>query len=104
MGDFLAGIPAKSRKKIDRSLDRLKRCSLLPLLQSHEVAKLHGYDMYELIVDFEKIFYRVFFIVRAGVCYLLHGFMKKSNNTPQREIDTALGRAREVNAYLGIRA
>jgi len=103
VGVFLSGIPAKSRKKIDRSLDRLKRYGILPLLQSREAAKLHGYDMYELIVDFGKMFYRIFFIVRAGACYMLHGFMKKTNNTPQREIETALGRAEEVDAYLAIR-
>jgi phage-related protein len=104
VGEFLAGVPAKAMKKIDRSLGRLKRYGLIPLLQSREAAKLHGYDLYELIVDFNKVFYRIFFIVRAGVCYLLSGFTKKSNHTPTQEIKTALTRAKDIDAWLAVPA
>ncbi len=100
VGEFLDEAPAKARKKIDRSLDRLKGYGLIPLLQSREAAKLHGYELYELIVDFNRVFYRIFFIVRRGICYLVHGFIKKSNSTPKKEIETGLGRTRDIDKWL----
>ncbi len=35
---------------------------------------------------------RLFYGVIGGTAYLVHGFIKKSNKTPKREIDTALKR------------
>ncbi len=32
---------------------------------------------------------RIFFIIKAGSALLLHGFVKKSQKTPQREVETA---------------
>jgi phage-related protein len=38
---------------------------------------------------------RVIFCVEQGSMVLLHGFMKKSQKTPQRDIDLALKRRKE---------
>src|ERR1700712_423969 len=39
---------------------------------------------------------RVLFCIRAGKMILLHGFIKKSQNTPQGDLDLAVARKREV--------
>ena len=39
---------------------------------------------------------RVLFCVNEGRMVLLHGFVKKTQKTPRREIDLALERAKEV--------
>jgi phage-related protein len=39
---------------------------------------------------------RVLFFVGAGRMVLLHGFIKKTQKTPQRDVDLALKRKREV--------
>lgn len=39
---------------------------------------------------------RVIFCIVGGEMVLLHGFEKKSHKTPQRDIDLALGRKRDI--------
>ena len=39
---------------------------------------------------------RVIFIVKGKYAVLLHGFIKKTQKTPQKEIDLALKRARDL--------
>ena len=62
--------------------------------------ELTGCAMCELIIDFNKIRYRIFCVIRETTCWLLHFFIKKSPNTPSREIKTALMRAKELDLFL----
>lgn len=53
--------------------------------------KYMGDKVWELRVDFNKIFHRIFYFVFDGEkIILLHGFNKKTNKTPIKEINQAL--------------
>ncbi len=41
---------------------------------------------------------RLVFVVRHGAIYILHGFIKKSQLTPQADLDLARTRAKEMDA------
>ncbi len=41
---------------------------------------------------------RLVFVVRYGAIYILHGFIKKSQATPQTDLDLARTRAKEMDA------
>ena len=46
--------------------------------------------IWELRVDFDKNYYRIFYFIFDGEkIILLHGFNKKTNRTPRKEIDKA---------------
>lgn len=55
-----------------------------------------GGGLYEVRTALDGNIYRVFFCVCEGTIVLLHGFQKKTQKTPQREIDTARARKAEV--------
>jgi len=47
--------------------------------------------IWELRVDFNKKFHRIFYFIFDGKkIILLHGFNKKTNHTPQKEINKAV--------------
>jgi phage-related protein len=52
-----------------------------------------GRGLFELRIKSSRIFYC---FKPGGVIVLLHGFSKKSQKTPQREMETALRRMEEV--------
>jgi len=56
-------------------------------------SKSLGGGLFELRVKSSRIFYC---FRPGGVIVLLHGFSKKSQKTPQRELDTAFRRMQEV--------
>jgi phage-related protein len=43
----------------------------------------------ELRITFQGVEYRILYIVEAGTAVLLHGFVKKSQETPKRALDLA---------------
>jgi phage-related protein len=55
-----------------------------------------GGGLYEVRTSIDGDIYRVFFCIEGSTMVLLHGFQKKTQKTPQREIDTALVRKKEV--------
>ena len=70
--DFLAEVGNRAREPHSKSL---------------------GDGLFDLRVKSTRIFYC---FRPGGVIVLLHGFSKKSQKTPQREMDTALRRMQEV--------
>jgi len=53
-------------------------------------------DLWELKVDAKNVkFMRYLFVVRNGVFIFTNAFKKQTNETPRREIDLALQRAKE---------
>jgi phage-related protein len=54
-----------------------------------------GGGLYEVRTSLDGNIYRVFFCVEGDAMFLLHGFQKKTQKTPQREIDIALARKKE---------
>ena len=51
-----------------------------------------GKDLWEVRTTLESGIARVFFTVDGGYMILLHGFIKKSQKTPQNELKTARAR------------
>ena len=54
--------------------------------------KLKGYDLYELRIKFNNAIYRILLMIVETSSWLLHIFIKKTDYTPQKEIDIALVR------------
>ena len=54
------------------------------------VKHLRG-DIYELRIRYDKICYRIFFSYeKENIIFLTHGFVKKTDKTPSREIAAAM--------------
>lgn len=102
VGDYILGLPAKIQKKIERELELIEKYGFNFLTHSGYAKKLHGYDMYEIIVNFGSLCYRIFCVIRNTTVWLLHIFLKKTNGTPIREINTALSRSKELNLALNV--
>ena len=57
---------------------------------AQNLSKQSGMGLFELRVEFESNIYRVFFIFdRGDVVILFNGFQKKSQKTPQKELEKA---------------
>lgn len=93
-------LPPKPKKKVIKMLYLFKKYGPEFMKRAGYLKKLTGYAMYELVIDFNKICYRIFCVIRETACWLLHFFIKKSPSTPPREIKTALARAKELDLFL----
>ncbi|MBI4067536.1 type II toxin-antitoxin system RelE/ParE family toxin [Candidatus Gottesmanbacteria bacterium] len=96
VGEFIEGLPAKAKKKIIRQLKLLEKYGHNFI----DMKKLKGCQLYEITINFNNIGYRILCAIKQTVCWLLHMFIKKSNDTPKKEINTALGRARDLELSL----
>lgn len=88
VAEFIFAEPAKAQAKIQKVVEFYQEEGL-SLLGSQFLKKLHGYDIYELRIRYQKISYRIFFIIFNSISWLVHAFKKKSDATPQKEIDIA---------------
>jgi phage-related protein len=84
---FLLTLSAKERVKLDYIISLLETRDRVP-------AKFIDYirdGLYELRMEYNSNIYRVFFIFDDGkIVVLFNGFQKKTQKTPQGEIDKAL--------------
>lgn len=65
-----------------------------PFLKPPDIKKLQD-KLYELRVP-GKSAIRIFYTVIGGEYYLVHGFKKKSQKTPGKELKVALQRVKEI--------
>jgi len=56
-----------------------------------------GQGLWEVRSRLENRIARVFFCVEGKTIVLLHGFVKKSQKTPKRELDLAIKRKNQLN-------
>ena len=96
--DFIDALPPKLQAKNIRELLLLEEFGIN--LPPTYVKQLHGKEvagLWELRVklasDITRIFY---FFPMAGRVILLHGFLKKSDETPPRELQTAVRRMKDA--------
>lgn len=94
VAEFIEAQPAKVQKKIFRDLGLVEQYGTC----FANMKKLKGYQMHEIKIKT----CRIFCAVRGTVCWLLHAFIKKSNNTPPREITTAFNRMKDLDNYLAL--
>ena len=87
---FLSSLDAKARTRFDWALEQLR----VRNAQAREpLVKPLGDKLYELRVESKTNIYRVMYFFFTGrQIVLLHGFQKKSQKTPAKEITTAMRR------------
>ena len=89
--DFLESLPAKHRAKALRAIDLLEEFG--PALREPHAKAIQGETykgLWELRVQFGGDLSRVFYFMAVGDTFvLLHGFAKKTQRTPRKELDTA---------------
>ena len=85
--EFLDTLPAKTAQKVIWVLKLIQELESVP---SSYLKKLEGTDdIWECRVQFGSNIYRFLgFFFQKGVFILTHGFSKKSQKTPQSEIDS----------------
>ena len=93
--DFINSVSDPVRRKVDYILDMLKCQERI----SKKFVKAIKDGIYELRVEAEGNIYRVFFIFDDGnIVVLFHGFQKKTQKTPPKEIEKALKIKKEYYA------
>ncbi|MBQ2243726.1 MAG: type II toxin-antitoxin system RelE/ParE family toxin [Bacteroidales bacterium] len=94
--EFLEGLTAKEREKVDYGLVLLKTQDRLPA----KFVKHLRDGLYELRTEYNGNIYRVFFIFDEGkIVVLFNGFQKKRQKTPAGEITKALKIKEEYYEY-----
>lgn len=83
--------PAKS--KITRYLELLEDYGFNLKMP---YSKMVTANLYELRIHGQQEV-RIFYTINNGTAFLLHGFIKKTNKTPVREIKTALNRLNNLD-------
>lgn len=85
--DFINSVPKEVARKIYYSIDILKTQERV----STKFVKHLKEGVYELRAEYNSNIFRVFFIFDEGnIVLLLNGFQKKSQKTPQKEINLAV--------------
>ena len=85
--EFLDALPTKHLAKALRDIDVLEEFG--PALREPHAKHISG-KLWELRVKSASDISRIFYFVHIGKdIILLHGFVKKSDKTPKREIETA---------------
>lgn len=90
--EFIESIDLKAARKVFQVLDMLQK----GLTVSGKFVKKLREDIFELRVSHNTNTYRVFYIYDSGnLIILFHGFQKKSQKTPQKEIEKAIAIKKE---------
>lgn len=92
--EFMDELDPKTRKKILHVLELMEKYGYK--IGPEYMSKFKGSELYEIRVRFNKKWHRIFCKIKSSNCYLLHGFSKKSDKTPKREIYTAENRAKYI--------
>ncbi|PIY70590.1 type II toxin-antitoxin system RelE/ParE family toxin [Candidatus Roizmanbacteria bacterium CG_4_10_14_0_8_um_filter_36_36] len=95
--DFIDKFPNKIVLKIKSDIRLLEEYSL-SLLSTSKVKKINSYsNLFELRIK-SVIQIRLFFCYfRPNIFLILHGFVKKTNKTPHKEIQVAVNRQKEFD-------
>ncbi len=91
--DFIKDLSPKSSVKIYDLFEKIEERGWAFIAYSGMVRKLRD-GLYEFKVRFDRVFYRFIFIIKNSICYILNAFKKKTNKTPNYEINLALRRAK----------
>lgn len=84
---FMAKLTEKEQQKVEYGLLLLKTQGRLP----KKFVKFVRDGIYELRTEYNRNIYRVFFIFDDGeIVVLFNGFQKKTQKTPQGEIEKAI--------------
>lgn len=90
--DFIEEQDIPTSAKITRYINILIECG--PFLKPPYSKKLRN-KLYELRIS-GKVEVRIFYTISNGQYYLLHGFKKKTQKTPEKEMKIALDKQKEL--------
>lgn len=98
--EVLRSFPDAVKQNIGGDLSRLE--SGEPPLDSKPMGSaLPGVS--ELRDQYGRAWYRLLYIPRGGLIFVLHCFQKKTNQTEQKDIETARERLKVVNETIALR-
>jgi len=86
--EWLKELPREDRRQIGEDIKTVQIGWPLGMPLIRKIDK----DLWEVRTTLESGIARVFFTVGGDYMILLHGFLKKSQKTPQNELKTALAR------------
>ena len=88
--DFILGLSRDDKREVGTKIFEVQKGFTLglPLVRKMEN------DLWEIRVNLTDGICRIFFTVAENMMILLHGFVKKSQKTPQNELATAQNRLR----------
>jgi phage-related protein len=87
--EFFNSLPTKVQEKIDYVLFVITVPDRIPKKFFEHITGTDG--LFEIRIEFESNIYRIFCCFDEGkLVVLFNGFQKKSQKTPQKEIDKAL--------------
>lgn len=89
--DFIQSLPPKHRAKIEREIDLLEEFGInLTYPHTRKIEGENYKGLWELRIQFASDISRIFYFIHLGNSFvLLHGFLKKTNKTPERELEIA---------------
>ena len=91
--EWLLALPEEDRRTVGKDLQKVEFGWPIGM----PLCRPLGQGLWEVRSDLgDGTIGRVIFFVAGGQMVLLHGFIKKTRTTPQRDIDLALKRKREV--------
>jgi phage-related protein len=92
---FIRSLPDKARAKVNRTIELLATLGLtLPMPHSRKVQGVE--KLRELRIQMPPHIHRIFYFATTGRRFiLLHGFSKKTEKTPKREIEVAMARMKD---------
>ena len=92
--EWLLKLDESARSKLLRYIDLLERLGLG--IREPYVKHLEG-KLYEIRAKDYKGIYRIIYVAHTGRKFvLLHGFVKKTQKTPRRELEVAKERLKEL--------
>jgi phage-related protein len=97
--DFLDDLDEKTAAKVQRYIEELEEKGTLPFPQARKMPGLNG--LWELRVLSRDGAVRIFYVYSdKNQILFVSGFLKKSQKTPEREIERALNYLNQVGVKL----
>ena len=94
--EFIENLPEISRSRVHNTIELLAEFG--PILKMPHAKKVTGTPLWELRILGEASI-RFFYVAKIGQSFLLlHGFTKRKQKIPKKEIKTALDRLREYKS------
>ena len=93
ISDFLDTLSSSQQSKITRIFSHIKETKLG--IHIKNVKKLSGTPLWEIRTLGQDNIRIIYAIIYQGNVLLLHGFFKKKNKTPKKELNSAINRYKE---------
>src|SRR3989344_5916668 len=94
--NFIESLAVKQKSKIARILSYMEEYGLVTAIP--HIRKLSGTPLWEIRILGQDNIRVLYALVIDGSVLLLHGFVKKSQTTPMKEIETAQNRLKDLIA------